>query len=80
MESALAVRRPTDLRQQKYDEVSTALAYLGFAAPDAVTSDAAWMIQKVVFGPAGSVGVAFANGNAEYVNVWDNRASLTYSI
>lgn len=55
------------------------LAYLGHAWPGTATSAAAWRIQKMVFGADGDVTTTWADGNTAFDNVWDNRASLSYS-
>lgn len=59
------------------DNVSTSLVYAGRAALGSATSAAVWQIQR-----AQTVGtvttVAYADGDADFDNVWDNRASLTY--
>lgn len=78
-ESALPVRLAGSQQKILYDEVSSTLAYLGTADPSTPTSAATWKIQKLVSGPGGSLQVLFADGNALYDNVWDNRASLSYS-
>ena len=54
-------------------------AYLGQAAPGTATSAASWRIQKLVFGGDGDVTTTWADGNAYFDNVWDDRASLSYS-
>lgn len=60
------------------DEVSTTLLYVGTAAIGSATSSAVWKIQKI--STSGVVtSFKFANGENTYVNIWDNRASLTYS-
>lgn len=77
-ESASPVRLPTSLRKLIYDEVDATTTYLGFAAPGALTSASVWLIQRLTFtGP--DILMEFADGNAEFDNVWDNRASLSYS-
>jgi hypothetical protein len=77
-ESASPVRLPTSLRKLIYDEVDATTTYLGFAPPGAATNQDVWMIQRLTFnGP--DITVEFADGNAEFDNVWNNRASLNYS-
>jgi hypothetical protein len=55
------------------------VAYMGQATPGTATSAASWRIQKLVFGGDGDVTTTWADGNASFDNVWDDRASLTYS-
>lgn len=60
------------------DESTAGTTYIGFAVPGTATSAASWQIQRVV--EASSITtVTYADGNANYDNVWDNRASLSYS-
>lgn len=65
----------------KYDQDADppTLAYLGQALPGVSSATAGWRIQKLVFGGDGDVVVTWADGNANFDNVWDNRASLTYT-
>lgn len=55
------------------------LAYLGEADPGTATSSAAWRIKKLTFGGDGDVTTEWADGDSSFNNVWDNRASLSYS-
>ena len=60
------------------DEVSESLTYIGSAAPGTSTSLSAWKISRLQI--TGSItALEFADGNKQYDNVWDNRASLSYS-
>jgi hypothetical protein len=61
------------------DAATPTLAYLGKAQVGTATSAASWQIQKLDFGIDGDVTVTWADGNAGFDNVWDNRASLSYS-
>lgn len=55
------------------------LAYLGKAYPGASTASAVWQVQKLVYGTDGDVTITWADGNSAFDNVWDDRASLSYS-
>jgi YD repeat-containing protein len=56
------------------------LIYYGRAAIGSATSSAVWAIRKLTYDVSGNLlTIQWANGNANYVNVWDNRASYSYS-
>ena len=60
------------------DEVSSSVSYFGFAPAGSAEGSALWKIKKLTV--SGTVTkVQFADGNALYDNVWNNRASLSYS-
>ncbi len=59
------------------DETTPGVTYVGQAEPGTAKSDAAWRIKKVTEA-ATLTSVDWANGTAEYVHVWDDRASLVY--
>jgi hypothetical protein len=60
------------------DEVSKTLSYVGDAEPGSLSSAASWKIRRIQ--TVGTITtVSFADGNSNFDNVWDNRASLTYS-
>jgi ABC-type taurine transport system substrate-binding protein len=65
--------------QYDQDADPPTLAYLGQANPGSATSASVWRIQKLTFGSGGDVSTAFADGNANFDNRWDDRASLSYS-
>jgi len=53
--------------------------YVGWAAPGSTDSDASWLIIQIGYSGGYVVSVRFAEGEAEYRHVWDDRASLSYS-
>lgn len=59
------------------DGVSSSEVYVGEASSKSSTADPVWSIFKVVVSGT-LVSIKFADGNADYDNVWDDRASLTY--
>jgi hypothetical protein len=65
----------------KYDQDADppTLAYLGQALPGTSASSAGWRIQKLIFSVDGDVTVQWADGNANFDNVWNDRTSLTYT-
>ncbi len=60
------------------DDAGSGITYVGKAAVGSVTSDAVWQIQRLTE-TTGDLVVQFADGNADFDNIWDNRASLSYS-
>jgi len=60
------------------DKTSSPTEYYGFANPGTATSSAYWKImRKTVSGAIETF--EFADGDANFDNVWDDRASLSYS-
>lgn len=59
------------------DQASATLAYIGEASPASSTSAAVWRIRKL--DTTSGVQLLYADGNTQFDNVWDNRASLTYT-
>lgn len=56
------------------------LVYLGRAAPGTAKSAAGWQIQRLpVDGLNNTTDCQFANGVTAFDQVWNNRASLSYS-
>lgn len=59
----------------RYDEGAT-YTYIGHAVPATATSAASWRIKRLTNSDNTTI---YADGNANFDNVWDNRASLSYS-
>jgi len=60
------------------DDVSENIRYFGYAVPGSLESAAVWRVEKAI--TTGNVTALLkADGNANYDNIWDNRASLTYA-
>jgi len=53
--------------------------YIGYAVPGSAKSLAEWQIRKLTYSGVNLTDVQFANGSIAFSNVWDNRASLSYS-
>ena len=54
------------------------VTYVGYASPSASQSNPVWKIKRLL--TTGTVlAVEFADGNPNYDNIWNDRASLTYS-
>lgn len=54
--------------------------YIGHAAPGTATSAALWRIQKLSYDASNRLTtIEWADGNGEFDNIWDDRATLSYS-
>ena len=57
---------------------SGGVTYIGEAKSGEATSANTWRIQKITV--SGTVTtMAWAGGDTDYTNIWDNRSSYTYS-
>lgn len=68
----------TDEVAVKIDETLSGTTYVGSAPLGSATASAVWQIKKIVES-AGITTITWADGNSVFDNIWDNRASLTYS-
>ena len=64
--------------RRAYDS-NNLVEYIGWARPGTATSEAKWKIIKYVYVNFLRTETLFADGDAEFDNVWDNHASLSYS-
>jgi hypothetical protein len=64
-------------KAKRIDDTTENVIYVGTADIGSTTSSAVWKIKKID-SSSGYV-ITWADGNADYDNVWDNRASLSYS-
>lgn len=63
---------------QRIDEASATVTYIGKADPGSSEASAVWQIKKIeVIGA--ETEITWADGDVEFNNVWNNRASLTYT-
>lgn len=62
----------------RVDDVGSGISYVGNAVAGSATSSAAWKIKRIT-DSNGDLTIEFADGNVNFDNVWDNRASLSYS-
>ena len=53
--------------------------YIGVAQPGSLTSESKWQIRKMSYSGNLTTAILFADGNTNFDNIWDNRASLSYS-
>lgn len=60
------------------DEVSKSLMYVGKAKIGSLQDSSVWQIQKITV--TGSITlIQYADGDGNFDNVWNDRASLSYS-
>lgn len=62
----------------RLDEASSTVTYVGEAVEGSADSGALWRIKRM--SASGTVTtISWADGNSNFDNIWDNRASLTYT-
>lgn len=61
----------------RFDGSASPVLYLGEATPGSATSASLWRIAKI--DTTSQVVMTWADGDTNFDNVWDNRASLSYS-
>ena len=61
----------------RIDEASGTVTYIGTANPGTATSAASWQIKKI--DSTNPTSILFADGDSSFNNVWNDRASLSYS-
>lgn len=59
----------------RYDEGAT-YTYIGEAEPGASTASAVWRVKRLT---NANNTILWADGDTSFDNIWDNRASLSYS-
>lgn len=64
---------------KRVDFVTDLLIYRGEALPGALDASAVWRIRRLTLGLDDDVTEEWADGSADFNQIWDNRASLTYS-
>lgn len=62
----------------RVDEPSSGITYAGYCFKTPVTSKAIWKIKRISVVGTETI-TEWADGDKLYNNIWDNRASLTYS-
>lgn len=66
------------IQSVRIDEASSTVTYVGKAAVGSLNADAVWQIQRLTV--SGSVTtIEYADGDSNFNNIWNNRASLSYS-
>jgi hypothetical protein len=64
---------------KQVDFISETELYKGEAEVGTTTSSTGWRIHKIVLGIDGDMSETWADGNANFDNIWDNRASYIYT-
>ena len=70
---------PLDLSVNIDFTSSTSFIYKGYAAVGSSNSTAVWKILRISLLDADAGTTKYANGNTNFSNIWNNRASYTYS-
>lgn len=60
------------------DQASSTVTYIGSAIPNSSVSSAVWQIKRITTSGTLTL-IEYANGNLNFNNIWNNRASLSYS-
>lgn len=64
----------------RVDYANATTNYYGYASPGSATSAAVWAIKRETLDTSGRmIAIEWADGNANRDNVWNDRASLSYS-
>lgn len=65
------------------DEASTTVTYVGYTDFGVAVADAKWIIKKIeqasATDPVGVTTIKYATGYNNRTNIWNDRASLSYS-
>lgn len=61
------------------DDASSTITYVGKAAVGSLTASAVWLIFRMDTGTTNQLIITYADGDSSFDNIWDNRASLSYS-
>ena len=62
----------------QFDDAGSGVSYVGMAAVGTLTSAALWRVKKMAETGA-DIAITWADGDSSFDNIWDNRASLSYS-
>ena len=64
---------------KRIDFVTENLIYKGEGTTGSLESAPAWRIRRIVIAGDGDISETWANGTANFSQIWDNRSLLTYS-
>lgn len=73
--------RPTPCALRLDDTASSTVYYCAQAVVGSLESAAVWQIQRITFPTVGEddTTIEWADGDAKFDNVWDDRLTLSYS-
>lgn len=71
LEAEMAYAKQTDF-------ITDSLIYRGDAAPGTALSAAGWRVRRLIVGSDGDVSETWANGTANFDNIWNDRLTLSY--
>lgn len=60
-------------------ENNDTIIYIGEAIPGSIDSASVWRMKRLTLNAEGDVTEEWADGNANFDNIWNNRATLSYS-
>ncbi|MBF0191986.1 MAG: hypothetical protein HQL99_12730 [Magnetococcales bacterium] len=66
-------------RSSSVTDGTTQSIYLGLAHPGSAESDPVWMIKRIAIQGNGDTVTLFADGQAQFNQVWADRATLVYA-
>jgi len=80
MATASPVAQEIDDVLVRWDYDSATRRYQGHASPGTTAANDKWRIKRLTLDAQGRLTLTeFADGNANFDNVWNNRTTLTYS-
>jgi hypothetical protein len=71
------IRSQGEFKAMRIDESVVGTTYFGFAPINTLNSEDKWQIKRLTEG-SGLIAMHWADGNAEFDNIWDNRTGLVY--
>lgn len=76
---AFVTTEEVEKNTQKFEYSAGQLIYQGESAAGTATSSAGWSIKKYTYSGNDLVDIKWAGGTTAKINVWDDRATYTYS-
>ena len=79
IENALNALVATSGKIVQVDEATGSITYVGYADPGTASSSPLWQIFRLDESSDPELVKLYADGDTDFDNVWDDRASLSYS-